>query len=161
MSLNVNLVKFPACPPSIRALGLIAVGMGAAAVAGIGGCSDVDPISNAALTPVKGKVLLGDGKPLSSGRVAFVSPEKGMEFTGPVGADGSFSLSHGEKEGIPEGKYIVRIDPEASRGAAKDKPTKRSGALPFPEKYADETTSGLTVTVKPGQNELEPFTLGK
>jgi hypothetical protein len=157
MRLNLNVSMNATGGPVARVLGLVAVGL--AALAGPGGCSDPDPVGSATLYPVRGKVLLGDGKPLTSGRVALVSPEKGMEFTGPIGAEGNFSLSHGGKEGIPEGKYLVRIDPEASGGIARGKPTKRSGALPFPEKYADETTSGLAVTVKPGPNDLEPFSL--
>jgi hypothetical protein len=130
-------------------------------LSGFGGCSASDAVGKLTLYPVKGKVLLADGKPLTTGQVAFVSPEKGLEFSGPIGPDGTFSIRYGEKEGAPEGKYIVRIDPEVSKGLAKGKPKKRSAALPFPEKYADETTSGLTAAVKAGPNDLEPFKLDK
>ncbi len=149
----------PAYSWVVRAFGVTALCL--VVLSGFGGCSASDAVGNLTVYPVKGKVLLADGKPLTTGRVAFVSPEKGLEFSGPIGPDGSFSIRYGEKEGAPEGKYIIRIDPEAAKGLAKGKPKKRSAAFPFPEKYTDETTSSLTAAVKAGQNDLEPFKLDK
>ena len=64
----------------------------------------------------------------------------------------------GAGDGAPEGEYKVRIDPEPQPGSAGR--AKRGAAnLPFPAKYADETTSDLKVTVKPGENDLEPIKL--
>jgi hypothetical protein len=108
---------------------------------------------------VKGKVLLADGKPLTTGRVAFVQTEKALEFSGDIKSDGSFSLGSSDQPGAPEGSYKVRIDPEPGKSLpGKGRQPKRS-TYPFPEKYADETTSGLTATVKQGENAIEPFKL--
>jgi hypothetical protein len=112
--------------------------------------------------PVKGKVILPDGKPLTTGRVVFVSTTNATEFSGDLGADGSFSMKTPAGEGLPEGKYLVRLDTEAptTGQVSKGKPASRKGvSLPFPAKYADETTSDLTATVKAGDNQLEPFKL--
>jgi hypothetical protein len=159
MILNGDSNGMPACSWLVRTLAVTALGL--VVLSGFGGCSGSNSVSNLTLNSVKGKVLQADGKPLTTGHVAFVSPEKGLEFSGPIGPDGSFSIGSGDKEGAPEGKYVVRIDPDAAAVQAKGKPKKRTTALPFPEKYADETTSGLTAVVKAGQNDLEPFKLDK
>ena len=65
--------------------------------------------------PVKGKVLLADGKPLTSGRVVFMLPEKGLEFVGSIESDGSFSIKGSQGEGAPEGTYRVRIEPDSTK----------------------------------------------
>lgn len=123
------------------------------------GCGNADGVGPMMLHPVKGAVLLADGKPLTTGRVAFVLPEKAIEFSGDLQSDGSYQLGSTERQGAVEGTYKVRIDPEPIKGAsAKGRPS-RKGTLPFPEKYADETTSGLTATVKAGDNTIEPFKL--
>jgi len=156
MILNGNSIWMPAYSWLVRAFGVTALCL--AVLSGLGGCSGSDAVGNLTLYPVKGKVLLADGKPLTAGRVTFMSPEKAMEFSGPIGPDGSFSIMYGEKEGAPEGKYVVRIDPELPKGKPK---SNKQPAFPFPKKYADETTSGLTVVVQAGPNDLEPFKLSK
>jgi hypothetical protein len=124
-----------------------------------GGCGQSDSVGKLNLNPVKGTVLQADGKPLSTGRVAFVLPEKGFEFSGDIQSDGSYTLGTPETPGAVEGTYKVRIDPESSKSSpAKGRQPKKAN-LPFAEKYADETTSGLTATVKPGDNTIEPFKL--
>jgi hypothetical protein len=128
------------------------------------GCGDPDAVPASLTTyPVKGKVVLEDGKPLTSGVVVFALPEKGMEFEAPLESDGSFSVKTSYGEGAPEGTYKVRIQPDVSKPAEiRARAGRRSTAnLPFPAKYGDETTSGLTAVVKPAPNDLEPFTLAK
>ena len=57
--------------------------------------------SEATVYPVTGKVLLADGKPLTTGRVEFIPVKGGMPASGDVGADGSFSLKTGSgQQGI-------------------------------------------------------------
>ena len=60
--------------------------------------------------PVKGKVLLADGKPLRSGRVVFVSSETALSYAGQIGDDGEFELKQGDRVGAPAGNYKVRIE---------------------------------------------------
>lgn len=124
---------------------------------GCGGAGEAP--GSLSLNPVKGKVLLADGKPLAAGRVVLVSPTTGLAPNGKIGPDGSFTLTSGDQgEGAPAGEYKVRIEPDAAMGAGGSQP--RSGSkLPFPAAYADEDASGLKVTIKPGENTLEAFKL--
>ena len=136
-----------------------AVGIVAAAgliISGLSGCGEPTyPIPT--VYPVKGQILLPDGKPLTSGHVVLVS-NHGVEFPGKVESDGRFSIKSGAGDGAPEGEYKVRIEPEPQLGTAGR--AKRGAAnLPFPAKYSHETTSDLRVTVEPGDNLLEPFKL--
>jgi hypothetical protein len=128
---------------------------------GFGGCGDRNAVSQMTVHPVKGKVLLADGKPLTGGRVVLMSPEKGLEFEGAIESDGSFSIKGNHGEGAPEGTFKVRIEPDSLKPGDNSAPTARrkSANLPFPAMYGDETTSGLTATVKSGDNTLEPFKL--
>ncbi len=68
-----------------------AVGIVAAAglmISGLSGCGE-PTYPTATLYPVKGQVLLSDGKPLTSGQVVLVSNQD-VEFPGKVGSDGRF-----------------------------------------------------------------------
>jgi hypothetical protein len=137
----------------VAAAGLIALGFS--------GCGESytqisKPIST--VHPVKGQILLADGKPLTTGVVVLVSTS-GQEFPGKLDSDGKFSIKIGDREGAPEGEYVVRLDAEAATTGATGRAKKGTGNLPFPAKYADETTSDVKVTVKPGDNNLEPITL--
>ena len=78
--------------------------------------------------PVKGKVLLADGKPLTGGRVVFMLPEKGLEFEGPIESDGSFSIKGSQGEGTPEGTYKVRIEPDSTKPGDNSAPARRKSA---------------------------------
>jgi len=136
-----------------------AVGIVAAAglmISGLSGCGE-PTYPTATLYPVKGQVLLSDGKPLTSGQVVFVSNQD-VAFFGKVESDGRFSIKTGAGEGAPEGEYTVRIEPDLQPGTA-GRAKRGAASLPFPAKYANDTTSGLKVTVKPGENNLEPFKL--
>jgi hypothetical protein len=140
-----------------RGFGWAAV-LAAAALAGCGDAGSAD--SEAApppepVHPVKGKVVLGDGKPLAEGTVTFVPvKEPGRHATGTLRSDGSFSLATKDLgEGAPEGEYKVRIESAATTGGGK---ASRSAV---PAKYQDEDSSGLKVTVKAGPNDLPPFQL--
>jgi hypothetical protein len=98
------------------------------------------------LHPVKGKVLF-DGQPAVGATVVLrpIAEKAPADLfpSGVVSADGSFSLEcYQVGRGAPEGEYIAVC---------------MSNKLP--ERYSDETTSGLPVTVKPGHNELSPFEL--
>jgi hypothetical protein len=106
--------------------------------------------------PVKGHVLLANGKPLTKGRVTFVADD-GLRppASGELGSDGGFTLSTGANgEGAAPGQYKVRIEPVSA-------PAPATRAVPprFPMKYIDEDSSGLTVVVKAEPNELQPITL--
>jgi hypothetical protein len=125
------------------------------------GCGDPNSAGSLKVYPVKGQVLLPDGKPLTLGRVVLVSNEKAVEFTGEVGSDGHFEIKTGYGDGAPEGTYKIRIEyDDPNQAPVKGKSSRRNVSnLPFGAKYTDEATSELSVTVKPGDNALEPFKL--
>ena len=107
---------------------------------------------------VSGRVLLADGKPLNTGRVVFVSREGVLPpATGEIKADGRFTLTtRNPDDGAVPGTYKLRIEPPSR--AARTPATGARGPA-FPVKYVDEDSSGLTVTVREGTNELGPIRL--
>jgi hypothetical protein len=118
--------------------------------AGQAGCGG-SPVDRMTFYPVKGKVLLPDGKPLTSGKVVFIGTGNSLTAPTDIKSDGTFEVK-GQKDGLPEGEYRVRIDPEGvSGGAGKS----RKAALPFSGKYTDEDASVLKATVKTGENNFE------
>lgn len=138
----------------------VALLISTAASSGCGGVSDPAP-PIVKVYPVKGKVLLADGTPLKGGHVWFVpTKDSVLNSYGEISTDGSFSLNTGSSgEGAPEGEFKVRIEP-AEPVAPVARGTRRTGkGLSFPEKYSDEDASKITVTIKAGSNDLEPFRL--
>lgn len=67
-----------------------------AAFGGLSGCGQSDSLPKLQVYEVKGKVLLPDGKPLSSGFISFV-PKGDLPLTpsAEIGSDGTFSLITG------------------------------------------------------------------
>jgi hypothetical protein len=126
-----------------------------AALTAVAGCRGGDSLPSLQVYQVKGKVVLADGRPLTSGWVYFV-PTAGLPVTpsAQLAPDGTFSLvTGGSGEGAPAGDYKVRIEAPEFGGA----PRSRKGLFPF--KYTDEDSSKLVVTVRPQPNQLEPFRL--
>jgi hypothetical protein len=126
-----------------------------AAFAGLSGCGQSDSLPKLQVYEVKGKVLLPDGKPLSSGFISFV-PKGDLPLTpsAEIGSDGTFSLvTGGSGEGAPAGDYKVRIEtPQLGAAPKAKKPL-------FPSKYTDEDSSQIVVTVRPQENHLDPIVL--
>ncbi len=114
------------------------------------GCSDAtNPLAGATFFPVKGKVVMADGKPLTAGRIVFAATKSTMSSTAPIESDGSFTFKSSAGDGLPEGEYKIRIEP-ATTG-------KTRGTMPFPGMYTDEDQSGLkaTVTTDESKNSFE------
>ena len=111
------------------------------ALAGCGG----DPFAGLPRYAVKGKVLLDDGKPLTAGRVIFLSNAPPASAAADIGGDGSFEFKGPSGDGLPAATYRVHIAP----GPA--------GKPPFASKYLDEETSGLDapVTSDESKNNFE------
>ncbi len=106
--------------------------------------------------PVKGKVLLADGKPLKSGWVIFVSSVTASSYAGPIGNDGGFELKQGDRVGAPAGDYKVRVEIDKT---SLPKGHGKSPILPFPPRYRDEDASKLTATVKTDPENVFEFKL--
>lgn len=110
------------------------------------GCTEHAP---SPLSTVRGRVFL-KGKPVEKANVKLVPID--FEIPDTLGATpasktdeiGAFYLI----PGVPPGKYRVAIE----------KP-KKASAGSFPSKYSDPATSGFTVDIVPGSNELPTFEL--
>lgn len=114
----------------------------------VAGCGETDALSRAKLYPVKGKVVLADGKPLTSGSVVFVATKSTITGTAKLEPDGGFTFKGSAGDGLPEGDYRVRIE---SAEATKLRGNK--AALPFASVYLDEDLSKLTATVTPDESK--------
>jgi hypothetical protein len=110
--------------------------------------------------PVSGTVLF-KGKPAVGVKVTF-HPQFDMgaiKFTpnGETGKEGRFTLSTGApNDGAPPGDYTVTF--ELLRGGA-DKAGRDIEVDVWKGKYSDPAKSTLKVTIKSGDNNLEPFKL--
>jgi hypothetical protein len=124
---------------------------------GLAGCGGPGPYSGT-LYPVKGQVLLADGKPLTGGMVHFIPKQGGLPASGKIEVDGTFSLkSLKTREGAAPGEYKVRIEPSAELLVKKGRATMK---LPFASKYREyDGNTGLRATIKAGETQLEPFRL--
>ncbi|MCS6865128.1 MAG: hypothetical protein RMJ56_12170 [Gemmataceae bacterium] len=114
--------------------------------------------------PVKGKVLYKD-EPLAGALVTF-HPKgrtdlKTVVSTALTQDDGTFSAQTGDKAGMPTGDYVVTIicsetvKPKA--GVITTGPPETRDRLNGA--YADKEKSTIRVTIKAGENQLEPFHL--
>lgn len=110
----------------------------AAVVLVLAGCGGV--ASSGPRYAVKGKVVLADGKPLTSGRIVFVSQAPPASGAADIGSDGAFEFKGPSGDGLPEAKYKVHIAGVSPAGKASGKPA-------FASKYLDEVDSGLSATV--------------
>lgn len=107
------------------------------------------------LAPVRGQLVYPDGQPakeLVGCSVVFeASNSDGKAFgaTGEVDAEGRFELTTNKPgDGAPVGVNKVALNPRW-RGS------ERADPLPVLDKYASTATSGLTVEVKPGGNDVK------
>jgi hypothetical protein len=139
-----------------RVVSALLVGFTALSPVGLVGCGGSGPYRGS-LYPVKGRVLLADGRPLSGGAVRFIPKSGGLPASGTIDADGTFSLKSKTREGAAPGEYKVRIEPSAELLAKKGKAAPK---LPFASRYREyDGETGLTATIKAEATQLEPFRL--
>lgn len=133
---------------------LVALVCAVAAGCGSGG------ISAPRTAPVSGTVLVRD-KPVAGVKVTF-HPQFDMgqvKFTpnGETNKEGRFTLSTAASgDGAPPGDYVVTF--ELLRGGT-DKAGLDVEVDAWKGKYADPAKSSFKVTIKDGDNALEPFKL--
>lgn len=105
---------------------------------------------------VSGIVSL-DEQNLERGTVAFFPTAGGPPAYGQIESDGSYTVRTGREDGIIAGEYQVTV-------AANEPPAtqrSKSGGPPPPGKsitpiwYRSQQTSGLSITVEPGNNEID------
>lgn len=123
---------------SIRSLGFFASVALLAATLGCGGGEK--------LSAVKGKVVYGDGQPVTSGSITFNNAAKQISATSDIAPDGTFTLQFDDRNGAPTGEYtVVVVGSSAEYGAP---PT--VAAI-----YGDPTNTPLRQTISEGPNDLE------
>lgn len=115
------------------------------------GCSDQT-------ARVSGKVLLDD-KPMKveddqRGMLVFRPVAGGPTCSGLVSPDGTYKISTGSSAGLVPGDYMVSVR-LIQLIPAKEGEAVPSGEPLTPAVYADPLTSGLTVAVKSGQNNVD------
>ncbi len=136
-------------PQSATALSLVLL-----ALAGplLSGCRHADGETTPTLHPVTGRVLMADGKPLTTGSIVFV-PIKGSthQASAPLNSDGTFSLgTNKEKDGAAPGEYAVMVDLTMGVDSKKKAPKVHP-------KFTDYGTSGWTAVVEAKSNDLPTF----
>jgi hypothetical protein len=79
-------------------------------------------------TPVRGRVTLKDGTPVTRGIVTFF-PDKANKLqlspNGRIGPDGTYEVNTANKSGVPVGSYVVGI--RTGPGGGDDPPAPFSG----------------------------------
>lgn len=125
-----------------HAPGRLALLLGATLAMGCGGPSG--------LAPVHGTVSL-NGKPLTEGFVV-VTPAEGKTAMGTIQPDGAFVMgTNSSSDGVAIGTHPVTVLPPTATEGAPPSATTRM----LPNRYSIAATSGVTVDVKPGEdNEL-------
>lgn len=138
----------------------VASGLAAGLLMLVVGCGD-DRLKT---YPVTGTVLY-NGQPLAGVEIAFhaVDPKKNVGYPphAKTDKDGKFKLtSYLTDDGCPDGEFKVALAfaVEVAGGDDGGDQTKRL-AFQVPVKYHKGETSGISVTIKAGTNELEPFKL--
>jgi hypothetical protein len=107
------------------------------------------------LHTVSGKVTF-QGKPVATGLIRFHSPPLGIDLMAYIRADGTYRVKMAQGDGLPEGEYQVAIEPprvEVPVGVMKLPPALQRPDIPA--KYRQPATSGLKLTVAPGDNQLD------
>lgn len=121
-------------------------------VLGLSGCGTSGP----ALSPVAGKVTFR-GTPVKAGIVRFSNPQAGIDTTAQLQPDGAYHVATARGIGLPEGTYQVAIMPpeiELPKGPLTQIAPPPTSA-DIPAKYRLPATSGIALTVKPGDNRLD------
>jgi hypothetical protein len=82
------------------------------------------------------------GNPLKAGTITFESTDKPISSSISIGQDGRYRTNR-----VPLGKSVVTIETESLQYGSPHL------YMRIPVKYADASKSGLSVDVKPGNNE--------
>lgn len=123
------------------------------------GCSDKN------IGHIHGKVTL-NGQPLTQGSVLFEDMAANISIFVSLSPEGTYKIRTHDQGGLPAGTYHVAIIPDQSGGSGIPTPMmtqpgrRASGSnSPIPMKYQNAATSGLTATVRAGDNPPFDFEL--
>jgi len=104
---------------------------------------------------VSGVVSL-DGSPLPRGTVSYNPALPGPASYGLISSDGTYAVSTGREEGLPQGEYTVTVvakEPSAKVAPDSSAPPK-PGKTITPPWYLSKKTSPLKITVESGSNDI-------
>ncbi len=103
---------------------------------------------------VSGSVTL-DGNKIGPGTIVFapIGPG-GKPATGSIESDGTYKLKTSRDAGLAAGSYRVAVSIRKMPENVKRGDRPPLGKLLIPEKYEDETKSGLQYDVSPGRNTI-------
>jgi hypothetical protein len=110
---------------------------------------------------VRGRVVGNvtfQGKAVTEGIVVFNNNDKGVHMTTKLRPDGSYEIITAKGAGLAVGTYRVSVcppPPELPPMLTSGPPPATKAYPNIPQKYRDQTTSGLTLTVKPGENRFD------
>jgi hypothetical protein len=133
--------------PAARRAACLAI---AAAAFGLAGCGP-------STGTISGTVTL-NGTPLDNTGVSFISPD-GTVKTAMTGADGSyriFEVPAGPVQVIVQDMTVLTESGQQDlkkRAAGPARP--KANKIPIPTRYGDSGTSGLSLTVKSGENKYD------
>jgi hypothetical protein len=117
---------------------------------GFSGCNAAKNIH-----PVVGRVSY-QSKPVAEGMVRFSNPQAGIDVLAKLQPDGAYSVRMANGNGLPEGTYAVAVvPPHVDSPVGAMTPTPQPQCPDIPQKYQGPSTSGLTLTVKPGDNSFD------
>lgn len=103
---------------------------------------------------VSGTVTL-DGKKLGPGTIVFAPTDRSAKpATGSIESDGSYTLKTSREYGLSAGTYRVAVSIREMPQNVKRGDRPPVGKLLIPEKYEDDTKSGLQYPVSPGRNTI-------
>jgi hypothetical protein len=103
---------------------------------------------------VSGTVTL-DGKKVGPGTIVFAPTNpKGTPATGSVESDGGYTMKTSRERGLSAGTYRVAVSIREMPQNVKRGDRPPPGKSLIPEKYEDQSTSGLEFKVEPGRNTI-------
>ncbi len=115
----------------------------------VSGCSGSSQQSQ-----VSGQVTL-DGNRIGPGTIVFAPMGAGRPATGSIDETGSYSMNTSREVGLGAGKYKVAVSIRELPKNVKRGDRPPPGKLLIPEKYEQNTTSGLEYDVTTGRNTID------
>jgi hypothetical protein len=105
--------------------------------------------------PVSGRVTF-QGKAVAAGMIRFSNPQAAIDIMANLRPDGAYEVLMARGAGLPTGTYQVAVmPPMVERPIGMGQAPKPPVCADIPAKYRQPSTSGLTLTVKPGRNVLD------
>lgn len=125
----------------------------------LSGCGS-DGVDYGPTGTVQGTVKLDEKAPAEKTQVTFLHPAEGYSATGYTDSEGKYKLTSWNSGNLPAGDYKVFVMPPEPKKLTPEEELERgpndSDPEPeFDEEFSDAETSGLTFTVKEGENTFD------